>query len=179
MVIVDPDISEDQRKGFVGKIEELIPRHQGFLLGIDEWGNRKLAYEIKKKVRGHYYRFDYCGNGACVDEMERSFRIDDRSLKYMTVLLDPNADVEALKREMEKAEEEARAKAEAEAKAQAEAKAADEAKAQAAAGNPAEESAPVEAEAPKTDTGETVAETQPASEPEKPVQEENKDAEEE
>ncbi|MDL1967554.1 MAG: 30S ribosomal protein S6, partial [Deltaproteobacteria bacterium] len=63
-----------------------------------------LAYEIKKKSRGYYVRLDYCGTGKLVDEMERFFRIDDRVMKYMTVLLDKYADIELLKEEMAKAE---------------------------------------------------------------------------
>jgi small subunit ribosomal protein S6 len=72
---------------------------------VDEWGGKKLAYEIKKKARGYYVRLDYCGSGILVNEIERFFRIDDRILKYMTVLLDKDADIEAVKEEIAKAEE--------------------------------------------------------------------------
>jgi small subunit ribosomal protein S6 len=74
---------------------------------IDDWGTRKLAYEIKKKERGYYVRFDFCGTGAVVDEIERFFRIDDRVLKYMTVLLDKIADIEKIKEEVAAAESKA------------------------------------------------------------------------
>jgi small subunit ribosomal protein S6 len=67
-------------------------------------GGRRLAYEIKKKSRGYYVRLDYCGTGKFVDEMERFFRIDDRVMKYMTVLLDKYADIELIKEEIAKAE---------------------------------------------------------------------------
>jgi small subunit ribosomal protein S6 len=68
-----------------------------------------MAYEIKKKLRGHYTRLDFCGNGDLVDEIERTFRIDDRVMKYMTVLLEKDADVDAIKEamEMEKAKQDA------------------------------------------------------------------------
>ena len=75
----------------------------------DDWGLKRLAYEIKKKPRGYYVRLDYCGTGALVDEMERFFRIDDRVLKYMTVLLDKDVDVEGVKEEMARAASEAEA----------------------------------------------------------------------
>jgi small subunit ribosomal protein S6 len=61
---------------------------------------KKLAYEIKKKPRGYYLRIDYGGEGAVVDEIERFCRIDDRVLKYMTVLQDETVDVEKIKAEL-------------------------------------------------------------------------------
>jgi small subunit ribosomal protein S6 len=136
IVILDSDLSEDERSPVFSRLKELIPQYKGFLIDIDEWGQKKLAYEIKKKLRGYYAKVNFCGFGDLVDEMERFFRIDDRILKYMTVLLDKEADVEAIKAEM--AEKEAQ-KAEAVAKAaeeeakQAAEKAAAEAKAAAVA----------------------------------------------
>lgn len=105
-VIVDPDISEEERSPVVERIKELISKENGFLVTIDVWGMRKLAYEIKKKARGHYLRIDYCGAGSLVDEMERYFRIDDRVMKYMTVMLDREADLEEIKAEIARTTEE-------------------------------------------------------------------------
>lgn len=105
--IADPDLSDEERTPLLDRIKDLIPEHDGFLVRVDEWGSKKLAYEIKKKVRGYYIRFDYCGAGDLVDEIERLFRIDDRVLKYMTVLLEKDVDIEKLKEvvAMEQAEE--------------------------------------------------------------------------
>ena len=132
-VIVDPDLSQEQREQVVQRVEDLITQMNGFLVFTDEWGERKLAYDIKKRSRGYYVRFDYCGLSPLVNEIERFFRIDDRALKYMTVLLDKVVDLEKIKEE----------KAEAESKA-----AIDEAPAES---SPTAETAPVE-EAPAEDT---------------------------
>jgi small subunit ribosomal protein S6 len=104
IIIFDPDLSEEQRSPVLERAKELIPQQGGFLAFIDDWGAKKLAYEIKKKERGYYVRFDYCGTAALVDEMERFFRIDDRVLKYMTVLIDQQPNLENIKEEMAKAE---------------------------------------------------------------------------
>ncbi len=101
IIIIDPDAKEDERSGLIERIGELIPKHDGLLVDVDDWGQRRMAYEVKKKIRGHYTRFDFCGNGVLVDEMERTFRIDDRVMKYMTVLLEDHADVEAIKQAIE------------------------------------------------------------------------------
>jgi len=104
--IIDPDLSEEGRAPLFERLKDLFPQHNGLLVLIDEWGAKKLAYEIKKKARGYYVRLDYCGTGVLVNEIERFFRIDDRVLKYMTVLLEKDVDVESVKEEMAKAEAE-------------------------------------------------------------------------
>lgn len=96
IVIVDPDVSEGDRDALFDRIKEIIPLQEGVLIKEDPWGNKKLAYEIKKKPRGYYVRYDYCGMGPVVDEIERFFKIDDRVLKYLTVQLAEEADVEKI-----------------------------------------------------------------------------------
>jgi small subunit ribosomal protein S6 len=104
IVIMDPDLSDEKRQPVLKRVQDVINLENGYLALTDEWGTRKLAYEIKKKPRGYYTRFDFCGTAATVDEMERFFRIDDRVLKYMTVLLDKNADIEKIKEEIASAQ---------------------------------------------------------------------------
>jgi small subunit ribosomal protein S6 len=109
-VIVDPDISPEQREPVVDRVKELIAQQGGFLAFEDVWGERKLAYEIKKKERGYYIRFDYCGQTELVNEIERFFRIDDRALKFMTVVLDKDVDLEKVKEEQAAAEKQSETK---------------------------------------------------------------------
>jgi len=103
-IIIDPDLSDEERSPVFEKVKVLIQQEKCFLVMIDEWGDRRLAYEIKKKSRGYYVRLDYCGTGEFVNEIERFFRIDDRVMKYMTVLLDKHADIELIKEEIVKSE---------------------------------------------------------------------------
>ena len=103
--IADNDLSEEDRSPIFEKLKDLIQQHGGLLVMVDEWGGKKLAYEIKKKARGYYVRLDYCGSGTLVNEIERFFRIDDRILKFMTVLLDKDVDIETVKEEIAKIEE--------------------------------------------------------------------------
>jgi small subunit ribosomal protein S6 len=100
IVISDPELSEEDRDSLMTRIKEIIPQKDGVLIQEDIWGARKLAYEIKKKLRGHYVRYDYCGMGNVVDELERFFRIDDRVMKYLTVQLADTADAEKIKAEL-------------------------------------------------------------------------------
>lgn len=150
-IILDPDLSEDGRAPVITRVKELISGHNGFLVLEDNWGNRKLAYEIKKKARGYYVRFDYCGDATLVNEMERFFRINDNVMKFMTVLLDKEIDLEKIKADVAEAEAEKKRAEEAAAAKAAEAAAAAEAEAKAEA----ERLAAAEAEAETPDTAET------------------------
>ena len=115
-VIIDPDISEEQRSPIIERATDLISQENGLTVKVDEWGKRKLAYEIKKKPRGYYVLLDFCGNASIVDEMERFFRIDDRVMKYMTVLLDRDVDMEQIKENLARAQAEREASVAAETK---------------------------------------------------------------
>jgi small subunit ribosomal protein S6 len=105
--IVNPELSEDQHQPLFDKLNGLVSEDQGMLVKLDQWGDKRLAYEIKKHTRGYYVLMDFCGDGALVKEIERNLRLDDRVLKYMTVLKDETVDLEAVKAEMEAAKEEA------------------------------------------------------------------------
>lgn len=155
VIIVDPDLPEEDRDGLFQKLTDLIAQNSGFLVDIDAWGNRKLAYEIRKKPRGFYARFDFCGTGALVDELERNLRIDDRYLKYMTVLLDREVDLDALKAAKAEAEAEKAAAKEAAAK---EAAAKEAAAKEAAAKEAAAAKAAAEAEATPSEATEAAPE---------------------
>lgn len=112
IIIIDPDLSKEAEAPILERVNDLIPQFKGFLIETDDWGTKKLAYDIKKKSRGHYVRLDYCGDGPLIQEMERFFRIDDKVLKFMTVLTDEAADLDAIKADLaEKAEAEEQAKA--------------------------------------------------------------------
>ncbi len=149
IVIVDPDIGEEQRAPVYDRIRELVPQKGGLVVEFDEWGARKMAYEVKKKKRGYYLRVDYCGTGELVNEMERQFRIDDRVLKYMTILLEDDVDMEAIQEKMSQASEAETAAAATEAPAPA-------------AETPAPEAAAAEeAPAPAAEVKETADDTEP------------------
>jgi len=123
-IILDPDLTAEQRLPVVDRVRDILTQMSGFLVRIDEWGSRKLTYTIAKKERGYYVRFDFCGTGQLVNEMERFCRIDERVLKHMSVLLDQSPDIERIKEEMAKTEAEAQKPAEIAPAAPAEAAAA-------------------------------------------------------
>jgi small subunit ribosomal protein S6 len=182
-VICDPDLSAEQRAPVLDRINEQVGQFNGFMVEVDEWGSRKMAYTIKKKMRGYYVRLDYCGSSDLVNEMERFFRIDDRVMKYMTVVSDREPDIDAVKEEMAAAEKQRKeaAAAAAEAKAAAEEKAAEaseaEAETSAGASGPKTEAQEAQAQAAKpaapadTEAAEKTAGSEPEAQPEEPQKE--------
>lgn len=101
--IANPNLDPESLKEVVKKFSDLIDRLKGAVVKINEWGKRKLAYEVKKFDKGYYILLDFCGLPGAVKELERNMKLDDRVLKYLTVKIDEDVDVEHLiKEEREK-----------------------------------------------------------------------------
>lgn len=104
--IVKPGAATEIIAGIVEKTTSIIKSYGGSMIRINEWGLKKLAYQIKKERQGYYVYIDYAGTPAAVTEMERIFKINDQLLKFMTVKLadscDPEAIIEQLSKEQPK-----------------------------------------------------------------------------
>jgi len=81
IAIAKPDLIEEGIAKLIERIEKIIFKHQGIIAKIDKWGKKRLAYEIKKYKEGHYFLFDFAGDGPLVSEIERNYKIDDRIKK--------------------------------------------------------------------------------------------------
>ena len=103
--IADPDLQDQTRIDLFEKVRNIIAKEGGITTNFDDWGNKKLAYEIKKKLRGHYVCVTYGGTGELIKELERNFRLSDDVLKYMTILLSDDVTVEQLEKEVLEAKE--------------------------------------------------------------------------
>jgi small subunit ribosomal protein S6 len=62
------------------------------LLKIENWGRRKLAYEVKKQLKGIYIFFRYLGNPGLVEEIERNLRLTDSVIRQYSVKIAENVD---------------------------------------------------------------------------------------
>ncbi len=152
--VVQPEISEEGLTGVCEKFEGVLAKQGAEKLFYEDWGRRRLAYEIKKFQKGHYMVLHFLNDGTAVSEMERTARLDDSILRFLTVLADEEVeDIEARKAEsvgfeeerVKKAAERAEREAEEAAARAAEAEAAAEAARAAALAGP---SATAEGEAP-------------------------------
>jgi len=101
ILIFRPDLGESAQKEAIHRYEGIIASSGGDMAETEEWGYRELAYRIKGERRGFYVRLDYGGNGATMNEVERNLKISDDVLRYMSVLVDTNADMEKVRAEIE------------------------------------------------------------------------------
>ena len=95
ILLFDIDSGEEARNAFISKSKSLFEQYKGELLEQDEWGVRKLAYEVRKKTRGYYVRLEYFSETELVAEYERIIRLEDSVMKYITVMIDESFDPDA------------------------------------------------------------------------------------
>jgi small subunit ribosomal protein S6 len=77
------------------RCQEVISRLEGKLLRAENWGNRRLAYPVKKNPKGIYIYLRYLGYQTLVHELERNLRMLDTVIKYLTIKVDEDVDPEA------------------------------------------------------------------------------------
>jgi small subunit ribosomal protein S6 len=85
--ILDPDLEDEQALSVIEKVKGIITQTKGEILKVEDWGKRKLAYEVKKKPKGHYILIHFLGSPALLSELERNFRVIDAVIKYQSVRL--------------------------------------------------------------------------------------------
>ena len=96
--ILKPDVEGIAAK-VAEKVTKAIDREKGTLLGIEEWGKKKLSYDILKNNRGVIVQIGYCGGGNLVNEVERELRLDDQVMRHFTLKLSDSVDAEKRKAE--------------------------------------------------------------------------------
>jgi len=94
--IVRTDVGDDVLTKIRERVDGIVETHKGKVIKFENWGKRKLAYEIDKNPKGVYHYFQFYSDANCVAEIQRNLKINDAVLKYMSVLLDPDADPEQL-----------------------------------------------------------------------------------
>lgn len=91
--IARPDISSQQVDGLAEQFREVLEGAGGEVARTEYWGLRNLAYRIKKNRKGHYYFMNIAAPPAAIGAMERTMRISEDVIRYLTVRvdeLDPN-----------------------------------------------------------------------------------------
>jgi small subunit ribosomal protein S6 len=85
--ILKASLTDEDVQKILSKLEGIVKRG-GELLSMENWGKKKLSYDVKKEKRGLYILYRFRGDGKNIPELERAYRFDDNIIKFMTVKLD-------------------------------------------------------------------------------------------
>jgi ribosomal protein S6 len=92
--MLDPVLDEGARAALAGETQKLIEA-SGELKQADEWGLRKLAYEIEKRNEADYRFFRFVGENALLEQLDHNLKIADGALRFRIFRVDPDAPVGA------------------------------------------------------------------------------------
>ena len=85
MYILRPDIAEDEVTNHIDKYNKLLEEFGGIILDSQMRGKRRLAYQIAKHREGIYVQLSHQGDGQHIFKIEKSMRLSDDVIRYMTV----------------------------------------------------------------------------------------------
>ncbi|MGO5053117.1 30S ribosomal protein S6 [Lachnospiraceae bacterium LCP25S3_G4] len=84
-VVVNAKIEDDVRADVVEKVKALVARFGGNVTNVDEWGKKRLAYEIQKMKEGYYYFIHFESDSTVPGEIEQRLRITENVIRYLCV----------------------------------------------------------------------------------------------
>lgn len=87
-LIINAKIEDEIRTATVEKAKEYITRFGGTITEVEEWGKKKLAYDIQKMSDGFYYFIKFDAEGSVPAEVEQNVRIMDNVLRFLCVRKD-------------------------------------------------------------------------------------------
>ncbi len=86
--VVSAKLEDEERAAVVEKAKAYIARFGGNVTEVEEWGKKRLAYEIQHQREGFYFFIQFEADAACPAELEKRVRIMDNVLRYLVVRKD-------------------------------------------------------------------------------------------
>lgn len=88
-IVLSAKLEDDERTAALEKIQGYITRFGGAVTNVDDWGKKRLAYEIQKMKEGFYYFIHFeSENSSCPNEVEAHVRIMEPVIRYLCVKQD-------------------------------------------------------------------------------------------
>ena len=87
-VVVSAKIEDDERAATIEKVKEIITKHGGTITNVDEWGKKRLAYEVQKMREAFYYFIQFEGEATVPAEIESRVRLMENVVRYLVVRQD-------------------------------------------------------------------------------------------
>lgn len=89
--ILTPVLSDAQMKDAANKFKQVLKDNKAEIVNEENWGLKKLAYEINHKSTGFYHLLEFKGNPSIVSALETEFRRDEKVMRFLTTKLDKYA----------------------------------------------------------------------------------------
>ena len=86
--IIRPSLSDDDTNQLIDKMKGLLEKAGASLEIVENWGKKKLAYEIKRERRGTFVYLFFKAAGNVVGDLEHAYRLEDAVLKFLTVRIE-------------------------------------------------------------------------------------------
>ncbi|MGI5999773.1 30S ribosomal protein S6 [Lachnoclostridium sp. An131] len=87
-LVVNAKAEDDVRTATVEKAKEYIARYGGVVTEVEDWGKKRLAYEIQHMREGFYYFIQFDAEADCPAEVEKHVRIMENVIRYLCVRKD-------------------------------------------------------------------------------------------
>jgi len=87
--ILNPEVSEDEIRSLLDRIEQIVANYGGQIFKVNQWGRRRLAYPIERHRDGYYIFIDMTLTPETVAEIERTLRVSETVFRYMMKRRDP------------------------------------------------------------------------------------------
>jgi len=84
-LVLVPTLEDEAKADALGKIQEMIAKFGGTIEKADDWGKRRLAYEIKKVTEGFYYFITFSSEASTPAEIEQRLRIMESVLRFLVI----------------------------------------------------------------------------------------------
>ena len=87
-LVVNAKIEDEARAATVEKAKEYITRFGGTVTNVEDWGKKRLAYEVQKMREGYYYFIQFDAEADCPGQLENRVRIMDNVIRFLCVKQD-------------------------------------------------------------------------------------------
>lgn len=87
--ILNPEVSEEQTRAILGRVEQVVANHSGQIVRVNQWGRRRLGYPIEHHRDGFYVFIDMILTPETVIELDRTLKVSEEVLRHLIKRRDP------------------------------------------------------------------------------------------
>ena len=88
LFIIRPSVSDEETNALIEKMKGVADRTGAQFIKSENWGRKKLAYEVRRERKGTYAYFYFKAPNNTVGELEHAYRLEDNIIKFLTVHLE-------------------------------------------------------------------------------------------